>query len=272
MDSSQSKTPDFTLDASPPHFFHDFHPESSGSPGTSGFDAFTNYGGFPGEDAELVTKTYFNGSPSDSSPRLGAFGGLALNTSHGSTNNPNFFAAPHLYPQSHSHPGSSPTSHSFTSASTGSAGRPLTPLEGHDLTISPPLTLSPTHGASGPGGMYHQGLSSSDMDSMEDNGHTSPTARGPAQVRDSTRSSTNSPPSSASTSHRYGRGERYNPMAPHASAGVTTRSARPAARRSATATRRNLRGQDLDISDDEGDGMGDDVGSVGMDSGISGNE
>ena len=120
--------------------------------------------------------------------------------------------------------------------------------------------------------MYHQGLSGSDMDSMEDNGHTSPTTRGQGQVRDSGRSSTNSPPSSASTSHRYTRGERYNPMAPHQSAGPTTRSARPAARRSATATRRNLRGQDLDISDDEGDGMGDDVGSVGMDAGVSGNE
>ncbi|KAF8512710.1 hypothetical protein JB92DRAFT_268102 [Gautieria morchelliformis] len=250
MESSQSKSPDFSLDSSPPNFSYDFHAESSGSPGTGGFEAFTNYGGY-----------------TETSPRLGAFGALALGTAHNSTN-PNFFAPSHLYAQAHSHPGSSP---SFTSGSTGSAGRPLTPLEGHDLTISPPLTLSPTHGNPGTGGMYHPGMSSSDMDSMEDNGHTSPTTRG--QVRGSARSSTNSPPSSASTSHRYGRGERYNPMAPHQSTSGVTRSARTAARRSATATRRNLRGQEPDISDDEGDGMGDDPGSAEMDAGgVPGND
>jgi len=119
--------------------------------------------------------------------------------------------------------------------------------------------------------MYHPALSGSDMDSMEDNGHTSPTTRGQGQVRDSGRSS-NSPPSSTSTSHRYTRSERYNPMAPHQSASGSTRSSRPAARRSATATRRNLRGQELDISDDEGDGIGDDAGGIGLDAGGSGND
>lgn len=188
-----------------------------------------------------------------------------MGSSHGSANtSSNFFSSPHLYAPSHS-----PTSHSFTSASTGSAGRPLTPLEGQNLTISPPLTLSPGHGTSGPGAMYHPGMSGSDMDSLEDgNGQTSPTTRG---LRDGGRSSTNSPPSSASASHRYSRGERYNPMAPHQSVSGSTRSARPAAQRSATATRRNLRGREPDLSDEEGDGL-DDQASVGMEAGVSGSE
>lgn len=49
MDSTQSKTPEFTLDSSPPNFNYDFHADSSGSPGTSGFEAFTNYGSFAGK-------------------------------------------------------------------------------------------------------------------------------------------------------------------------------------------------------------------------------
>jgi len=53
MDSSQPKTPDFSLDSSPPNFPYDFHADSSGSPGTGGFEAF-NYGSFPGRHSPLL--------------------------------------------------------------------------------------------------------------------------------------------------------------------------------------------------------------------------
>jgi hypothetical protein len=179
------KSPEFSIETSPPNFTYDFSPDAAGS-SNAAFEAFAS------------SYTVYPASP----PRMD-FASLALNTPqsppHGQ---PNFFS-PHFI-------NTNGSPNSLTSMS----DRPLTPLEG--ATISPPLT-------------YPQGASGSELegiDEMPGTGNTSPTTgRAP---NNSTRGSA-----------------RYNPM--------PSRAARPAARKSATATRRNLRRDDDDMSDEEGE-------------------
>ncbi|GJJ09948.1 hypothetical protein Clacol_004172 [Clathrus columnatus] len=114
-----------------------------------------------------------------------------------------------------------------------SSHRPLTPLEG--ATISPPLT-------------YPAPVSGSEMEPLDDAPGTG----------------ANSPTGGRAAQHHLARGAaRYSPMA--------TRPARPAARKSTAATRRSLRREEDDISDEEGDGLGDDV-ALGMDVGVTSSE
>lgn len=144
------------------------------------------------------------------------------------------------------HPGSFFNTH-FTSSSSASLNpggspnsltsvsshRPLTPLEG--ATISPPLT-------------YPAPVSGSEMDPMDD----------------TPRTGANSPTGGRAAQHHLARGAaRYSPVA--------TRPARPAARKSTAATRRNLRREEDDVSDEEGDVMADDV-ALGMDIGAASSE
>jgi hypothetical protein len=100
--------------------------------------------------------------------------------------------------------------HPHVTGVSGSAGM----LETHNLGIPPILTVSPTYGDLSPGSMYYPpAISTSSVDSTEDQGHR--TARS------------------------------------HSATG--TRSARRAARRSAIATRRYLGEQETALSDDEGE-------------------
>ncbi|KAF8514348.1 hypothetical protein BU17DRAFT_94630 [Hysterangium stoloniferum] len=134
------KSPEFSLDNSPPNFAYDFSADSASS-NSAAFEAFAS------------SYTVYPASP----PRMD-FASLALTTPQ-SPHQPSFFSSHYATHGNAVNAGGSPNS--LTSISDG-GHRPLTPLEG--ATISPPLT-------------YPQG--GSDLDGMDDTpgtGATSPTA------------------------------------------------------------------------------------------------
>jgi len=145
------------------------------------------------------------------------------------------------HPSTHSHQTSFFSGH-FSAGGSNPGGSPssLTSISSgqrpltppEGATISPPLTYA--HPASG-----------SEMDGLDD-------APGTGTVSPTT------------ARHHVSRGSaRYNPMAP--------RPARPAARKSATATRRNLRRDEEDMSDEDGDGPGEEV-ILALDIGVASSE